>query len=81
MVETRHEPSLTMNYLLQPIIEQLLRLEQDEFQSEGVTNKVILHSLTADDPALRKVLGLVGHRTPQGCPYCLHSGKTQSNFF
>ena len=76
-----HEPSLHINALLEPLVDELLKLWKGIEMPTTEGNQVIHAALlcnSSDVPATRKVGGFVGHGALKGCSRCLRSFSTTS---
>lgn len=71
-----HEPTLTINYYLQPLVAELNLLWKDGItvRAHGaLTNEVYCAALLCVDcdmPAARKVCSFTGHASRKGCSKC-----------
>ena len=77
------EPSKVINTILEPLVNDLLKLWDGVIMESSTSNKVIVRAalicVSCDIPAARKVCGFVGHRARKGCNKCLKDFPT-SNF-
>ena len=69
------EPSKVINTILEPLVNDLLKLWDGVIMESSTSNKVIVRAalicVSCDIPAARKVCGFVGHRARKGCNKCL----------
>ena len=75
------EPSLHMNSLLQPLVNDLLKLWKGVILKNTHNHSVLVRAAllcsACDIPASRKVCGFVGHNAIKGCNRCLLSFPTE----
>ena len=77
-----HEPQLTINSYLEPLVEELHKLWKGvDMHCEGkrMLVKAALICVSCDTPAARKTGGFLGHAATKGCFKCFKSFPT-SNF-
>ena len=74
-----HEPRLHINYFLEPVVDDLLKLwegvQMDTAEGNQRVQAVLLCN-SSDIPAMRKVGGFVGHAALKGCSRCLRNFET-----
>ena len=77
-----HEPSLTINTYLEPLVDELLKLWDGmvmaSFMQPAVLVRAALLCVACDIPASRKVCGFVSHSATKGCNKCLKDFPTDS---
>ena len=74
-----HEPELTINSFLEPLVEDLQLLWKGISMNCGKDNRLVKAALicvSCDTPAARKTGGFVGHSSLKGCFKCLKSFVT-----
>ena len=75
-----HEPELTINTFLRPLVDELLVLwdgiVMKTHDSRSVLVRAALLCVACDIPAARKVCGFPGHRAYHGCSKCLKTFPT-----
>ena len=76
------EPSIHINTLLDPLIDELLKLWDGVAMKLLSQNVVLVRAalicVTCDIPAARKVCGFVGHRGRKACTKCLKDFPTET---
>ncbi len=76
------EPSLLMNSILKPLVEELKKLWTGvvlkDINNRSILVRAALLCSSCDIPAARKVCGFVGHGALKGCSKCLLSFPTAS---
>lgn len=74
-----HEPKITLNSYLQPLLEELKQLVLQWKQLKVPQWLfVLVCCVSCDIPALRKISGYVGHRAQWGCSKCLSLFPTEN---
>ena len=75
------EPKKVMNTLLEPLVNELLRLWDGvimtSYSGISVIVRAALICVTCDVPAARKVCGFVGYKTLKACTKCLKDFPTE----
>ena len=74
------EPSKVINTILDPLVDDLLKLWNGVLMKSPTNNTVVVRvaliCVTCDIPAPRKVCGFVGHRARRACTKCLKEFPT-----
>ena len=74
------EPKLVINTLLEPLVDDLLKLWDGVIMKSVSQNSVLVRAalvcVTCDVPAARKVCGFVGHNALKACTKCLKDFPT-----
>ena len=75
-----HEPSLTINSYLRPLVDELQQLwlgvKLTTSKNVSVFARAALICVACDIPAARKTCGFLGHMATKGCSKCLSSFPT-----